>query len=297
MKTTIVMRVILPLAAVGALSAFIARTRGLSGADRATPGNPAAAPAQIRAEGRLVAYPGADVTVGTDLQGTVARVFVAEGARVHRGDRLVELDASEQRAALSAAQARSAEADADLRLSQTDLVRVQVLKDQSLVSQQGLDRALHDRDAAQARLALAQAEVQRLDAVVRKSSITAPIDGVVLERLVEPGQALSSGAAVARVADLGRMRVEGEVDEFDAGSVRLGATVAVRAEGYAGQSWKGRVEEIPGVVQGRRLKPQDPGRPQDTRVLLVKVALLEPTPLKLGQRVELDIGTSDARMP
>ena len=80
-------------------------------------------------------------------------------------------------------------------------------------------------------------------------------------------------------------------------SVRLGAAVDVRAEGYAGRSWKGRVEEIPGVVQGRRLKPQDPGRPQDTRVLLVKVALLEPTPLKLGQRVELDIGTSEARTP
>ena len=184
-----------------------------------------------------------------------------------------------------------------MRLSQTDLARVQALKDQSLVSQQGLGRACHDRDAAQARLALAQAEVQRLEAVVHKSSITAPIDGVVLERLVEPGQALSSGAAVARVADLGRMRVEGEVDEFDAGSVRLGAAVTVRAERYAGQRWQGRIEEIPGVVQGRRLKPQDPGRPQDTRVLLVKVALLEPTPLKLGQRVELDIGTSDARMP
>lgn len=93
------------------------------------------------------------------------------------------------------------------------------------------------------------------------------------------------------------MRVAGEVDEFDAGSVRLGAAVTVRAEGYAGQRWKGRIEEIPGVVQGRRLKPRDPGRPQDTRVLLVKVALLEPTPLKLGQRVELDIGTSEARTP
>ena len=49
------------------------------------------------------------------------------------------------------------------------------------------------------------------------------------------------------------------------------------------------MEEIPDAVVGRRLKPQDPGKPEDTRVLLVKIALSEPTPLKLGQRVEIRI--------
>ena len=92
------------------------------------------------------------------------------------------------------------------------------------------------------------------------------------------------------IADLKRVRIEAEVDEFDAGRVALGAPVVVRAEGYDGQSWRGRVEEIPDAVSGRKLKPQDPGRPQDTRVLLVKVALDQATPLKLGQRVEVEIG-------
>jgi HlyD family secretion protein len=73
------------------------------------------------------------------------------------------------------------------------------------------------------------------------------------------------------------------------GRIRLGATVRVTAEGFAGQTWRGRVEEIPDAVVARRLKPEDPGRPSDTRVLLVKIALLEPTPLKLSQRVELEI--------
>ncbi|HVH07318.1 MAG TPA: hypothetical protein VNE71_15100, partial [Myxococcota bacterium] len=43
------------------------------------------------------------------------------------------------------------------------------------------------------------------------------------------------------------------------------------------------------VEGGRRLKPQDPGKPEDTRVLLVKIAFQEATPLKLGQRVEVRI--------
>ena len=105
------------------------------------------------------------------------------------------------------------------------------------------------------------------------------------------GETIDAGDAVIDVADLRRVRVEAEVDEFDAGRVSLGASVVVRAEGFDGQSWAGRVEEIPDAVTGRRLKPQDPGKPQDTRVLLVKVALDEATPLKLGQRVEVEVGS------
>ena len=291
--TTVMLRVLLPLAALGALSAFVLRVRG---------GGPAAPPAVaetvplIRAEGRLIAYPDADVSVGTDLSGIVARVLVEEGQRVRRGDRLVELDASEPRAALAEAQAHAAEAAADLRLAEADVGRVQALEDRALASRQALDRAVRDRDAASARLDVARATEQRIGAVVRKATITSPIDGVVLERPVRVGQAVSAGDSVARVANLSRTRVEAEVDEFDAGSVRLGAAVRVTAEGFAGQSWAGRVEEIPDVVQGRRLKPQDPGRPEDTRVLLVKIALTDPTPLKLGQRVEVEItGAATAR--
>jgi HlyD family secretion protein len=64
----------------------------------------------------------------------------------------------------------------------------------------------------------------------------------------------------------------------------------VSAEGYGDRAWTGRIEEIPDEVVGRRLKPQDPGKPTDTRVLLVKIALQDPMPFKLGQRVEVAIG-------
>jgi hypothetical protein len=78
------------------------------------------------------------------------------------------------------------------------------------------------------------------------------------------------------------------VDEFDAARVHLGATVRVAAEGYD-RPWRATIEEIPDTVVNRRLKPQDPSKPIDTRVLLVKVAFAEETPLKLGQRVEVRI--------
>jgi hypothetical protein len=70
--------------------------------------------------------------------------------------------------------------------------------------------------------------------------------------------------------------------------------VTVTAQGWAGLGWPGRVEEVADSVTPRRLKPQDPARPTDTRVLAVKVAFTEPTPLKLGATVELRIQPRDA---
>ena len=105
----------------------------------------------------------------------------------------------------------------------------------------------------------------------------------------------SPAAPLATIADLRRTRVEAEIDEFDVGSIALGSRAIVAAEGFPHMTWNGRVEEIPDAVAGRRLKPQDPGRPADVRVLLVKIALDAPAPLKLGQRVEVSIGRRDAR--
>ena len=56
-----------------------------------------------------------------------------------------------------------------------------------------------------------------------------------------------------------------------------------------GSRWQGQVEEIPHAVVDRQTRPEDPGRPADTRVLRVKVAFREPNPLKLGQHVEVEI--------
>ncbi len=61
------------------------------------------------------------------------------------------------------------------------------------------------------------------------------------------------------------------------------------AEGFPGASWKGTIEEIPDSVVSRRTRPEDPGRPIDARVLPVKIPFSEPTPLKLGQRIEVEI--------
>jgi multidrug efflux pump subunit AcrA (membrane-fusion protein) len=251
----------------------------------------------VAAEGRVAAYPGAEVVVGTDLAGTLVTLAVDEKDHVKRGQLIAELRADDYRASLAEAKARVAEADADIRLAESEVERARALWQKEVGSKQAVDRAERDVEAARARRATQAATVDRLQAVLAKTRIVAPIDGTVIARHAQRGETLDAGKPIVTVADLTKTRVEAELDEFDASRVRLGDEAHVTAEGFGGRFWKGRVEEIPDSVVGRRLKPQDPGKPEDTRVLLVKIALLEPSPLKLGQRVEIRIPPAGEKAP
>jgi RND family efflux transporter MFP subunit len=290
--TTIARKSALPLAGAALAGALLLQTGVLRRAVPAAPAAPAAATAPragVRAEGRLVSAPGAQATVGAELGGRVKRVLVLERQAVKKGQLLVELDAAEPVAALREARARRHEAEASLAHAEAELGRSERLLSQDVVTPQHRDRSRFERDAARARREAAVASAARLEVLIDKARVVSPIDGVVVMRDVEPGEAVAAGAPLVTVADLGRSRIEAEVDEFDVARVKVGDPVTIGAEGF-GETWPGVVTEIPDAVVARRLRPQDPGRPTDTRVLLVKVAPRGPTPLKLGQRVELRLG-------
>lgn len=254
--------------------------------------NPAPAPLvskSISAEGRVVTYPGAEVSVGSDIGGTIESLRVNEKDRVKKGDVIAIVRADDTRAALAQARSRVGESDADVRLYEAETVRWRKLFEQAVGSKEAWEKAQRDLDAAKARRASAVDEVARLEALLEKTRVVAPIDGVIVERTRHAGETVSGGETIVTIADLSRTRIEAEIDEYDASRVVAGGRVHLRAEGYDGLQWNGTIEEVPDSVVSRRLKPQDPSKPIDTRVLLVKVAIDEPTPLKLGQRVEVSL--------
>jgi HlyD family secretion protein len=275
-----------------AVTVFEVRATHVAGGQPVHPVRSVATPRFVSAEGRVVTYPGAEVTIGTDVGGTIARMNVEEKDVVRKGQVIATIKADDTRAALAEARSRVGEADADIRLFESERDRAKHLWTEDVGSKQAVEKAERDLDAARARRASAVAEVSRLEAVLAKTEIVASIDGVVITRFVHPGETVASGASIVTIADLKRTRVETEVDEYDSARIALGAPAEISAEGFDGKPWRGRVEEIPDSVTSRRLKPQDPSKPIDTRVLLVKIALGEATPLKLGQRVDVHI---DAR--
>ena len=243
----------------------------------------------ILAEGRLATYPGAEITLAAEVTGRITKLDVKEKEHVKAGQTLAELDVKEQRAALAEATSRVRESDADIAYFKRERGRSEQLFAQNVVAQAALDKSVHDSDNAERRRGSLLASVARLKTEVEKSAAVAPIDGTITHRFVDQGEFVNAGAPLVTVADLSKLRIEAEVGEFDAGRVRVGAAVTIRAEGYEGKAWQGSVEEIPDQVVPRALRPLDPSRPVDTRVLLVKVRLNEVVPLRLGQRVEVEI--------
>lgn len=253
------------------------------------PTEPSSRETQVRAEGRIACYPGAQVAVASEITGLLVKVFVEEGQCVEKGALIAELKSDELRAAQAEAQARVGELEAELGLAQQDRDRNQQLLDSHTISQQEFDRAQRDVAVIQARRASAEATVTRLQATLAQTRIRAPISGAVVKRHVQPGESIAACASVVTIADLDRIRVEAEVDEYDAALIQVGQTVRITAEGFPGKSWLGRVEEVPSVLVDKGSLPRDPARPVDVRVLLAKIAFTEPPPLKLGQRVEVEI--------
>jgi len=246
----------------------------------------------VNAEGHIVTLPEAQVTVSSEVMGKIRSVFVKEKSYVHQGDLLADVVHDEQDAALAEAKAQLDESTAHVAYFDHELAREQGLREQNVTTPQSLERLQHELSVARAHADMARASVRRLQALIKKSQIVSPIEGVVLNKTVNEGEIVNPGQRLFSVVDLQAIRIEAEVDEFDAAQIALGQTVNISAEGFGHHLWRGKVQEIPDTLSTRQLSPQDPGRPSDTRVLKVKVAFDETSTLKLGQRVEVAIKTS-----
>jgi RND family efflux transporter MFP subunit len=263
----------------------------LTAAPAASQASPSPEPPELRitAEGRVMPYPGAEINVSSELPGTIVDLPVDEKSTVHKGQLLCQIRCDEQQAMLAEANARIAEAQAEMKYEDIEVKRLTELVAHFAGSRDELDRDRWQYAAAQARSLAASATAARISSVLDKMHIVSPIDGTILARHVQPGETINASQQLLTIADLSRARIEAEVDEFDAGRIALSAPVTFTAEGYPDMVWKGHVEQIPDAVIDRQTRPEDPGKPSDTRILLVKICFDQPTPLKLRQRVEVTI--------
>lgn len=180
--------------------------------------------------------------------GMVTRVLVEPGAWVGAGQVLATVDRSvqSQTAQSIAAQVRVAQADADL--AQAELDRAQQLVGRGFVSRADIERKTATRDAARARVRVAQAQLGETQARNRRLDIRSPAAGLVLTRSVEPGQIISSGSGVLfRVAQGGQMELRAQLAESDLLSLRVGARAQVIPVGGT-QVFNGEVWQVSPVI-------------------------------------------------
>jgi RND family efflux transporter MFP subunit len=238
------------------------------------------------------------VTVSSEVLATIVRMSAGEKTLVKKGDLIVELRDDDVRASIREARNHLVEAEVVLRLKQARPRIGRLLNVLTGDEPRPTEIRPEELSAAIARRDAAKAAVDKLEAEDAKYRIIAPISGVVIARNAEPGETVSPGSPLLTIVDLSRLRIDAELDEFDIPRVDLHAQANISAEGYGTHHWNGEVEEISDSVVPRQNRPEDPGRSSDSRVLPVKIALKNHTPLKLGQRVEVEIktGTVTARI-
>jgi HlyD family secretion protein len=231
------------------------------------------------------------VEIKSKASGIVKKLYVDSGDRVKQGQLLAELDKVEIEAQVNSARAQLLSSQANLKSAEADEKRAEVdaqgvdiptlkraydraqeMSRDGVVSQSTLDDAersyilaVNKRDVARAQLTVNKAKVSQAQAEVEKdqaslkqfeeqlsyTTITAPIDGVVLSRDVEVGDAVSSilvlgsGATlVMTLGDTSEVYVKGKVDESDIGKVYLGQPARIRVETFKDKTFTGHVTKI-----------------------------------------------------
>lgn len=214
----------------------------------------------VTAVGKL--QPLDEVTISSELSGIVRRVLVDTNDTVAEGQVLAELDtevltaqARQSHATVEASSASLQQALVTVKANEVAYRRAEGLATAGAGSQASLDQAKATYETSVAAVALAEAQLRQARASdeaahinLGKAQVVSPIDGVVLERNVEPGQAVVSAlqaATLFRVArDLSRMTVEVELDEADVGRIQPGQAADFTVATYSDRVFDAVVEKV-----------------------------------------------------
>jgi HlyD family secretion protein len=188
------------------------------------------------------------VQVGSQVSGTIARLYADFNSVVKEGQLLAQLDPTFLAAAVSEQRANMERATAQVHEAERTYSRTRDLFAKSLVSQAELDAAQTAMESAAATLRQTQASLERAEVNLRYATIRAPISGVVISRDVDVGQTVAASLQAPTLFtianDLRKMQVEASVDEADIGSVKVGQRVTFRVDAYPEEEFQGMVSQI-----------------------------------------------------
>ena len=217
----------------------------------------------VSANGTL--QPTRSVSIGSELSGTVKQVRVDVNDRIKKGQVLVELDTAKlsdqvlrSRAALAATQAQLAQGTATVKEARATLARFEEVARLSGgkvpsateldTARASLERAVAAEASARANVAEARAALSTDATNLSKASIRSPIDGMVLTRSVEPGNAVAASLQAVTLftvaEDLTKLRLEVSVDEADVGAVKAGQKASFTVSAYPSRPYPATITRV-----------------------------------------------------
>ncbi len=243
-------RVIISLLVAGLLVAgyffFIKKEKAQNGEYKTTPVEKGDIVNTVSSTGEL--EPVSTVDVGTQVSGTLSRVYVDFNDKVKKGQLLAVIDTFVLASQLRDARASLEKAKASEELARIEFENQQRLRDKDMSSQYSLDKARTTHLSAQATLEQAQASLSRAKKNLSYALIKSPIDGIVIHREVESGQTVAASFSAPTLfiiaESLDRMRILANVDESDIGMIDTGMTARFEVPAYPDRKFEGRVTQI-----------------------------------------------------
>ncbi|HUN95696.1 MAG TPA: efflux RND transporter periplasmic adaptor subunit [Bradyrhizobium sp.] len=222
------------------------------------------------------------VTIAADVPGLISDVFVHDNETVSKGQQLFQIDQRRFQYALEQAEADLASDQADLDQAKRDLVRSKNLTDLAITKQQ-VEKSQQAVDVAQAKLdgAAVSLEIARLN--LERSTIVAPVNGIVTNFDLLPGRYVNVGAPVFALIDSDSFRVDGYFEETKLRRIRVGENATVKLIG--------ETRVLSGHVQSIAYGIEDQNRTTSSELL----ASVNPTFswVRLAQRIPVRIKLDD----
>ena len=220
-----------------------------------------------------VIVPNRTLSIFSKVAGQALTVTADVGSRVRAGQLLVQIDTKELNAQLAVAEAAAAgvsdqagsvktsleTARLNLEMAQRSYDRTKTLLDTKVVTQSQLDDAQTKLDLARAAfdtashqyqtvsgsgIAQAQAQVNLIRVQISNSTITSPIDGIVTNRNINPGEITSVSSPLFTVADVATLKLQGNVSQDDVVRMEVGETVKVTVDSLFTRGYTGRIEQV-----------------------------------------------------
>ncbi len=188
------------------------------------------------------------VQVGSEVSGKIVALFADFNSAVTNGQILAKLDASTYERQLEQSQAELESAQAALKLAEANFKRARELREAELVSQADFDQTEASLAQARASLRMKEASLSKVQVDLEKTTIYAPMDGVVISRAVDVGQtvaaSLNAPVLFTLAQDLRQMRIEAQISEADVGDVAEGQPVTFTVDAYPALTFTGKVSQV-----------------------------------------------------
>jgi HlyD family secretion protein len=192
--------------------------------------------------------PVVNVQVGSQVSGNIQKLFADFNSQVKAGETVAQIDPALFQAAMTQAEGDLATAQAALELAKLNAARIQRLFAEKNSSQQDVDQATATLHQAEGNVKIKQGALDKAKADLEHSTITSPIDGVVISRNVDVGQTVAASLqapVIFQIAnDLTKMQIDSNVAEADVGAVEVGQDVDFTVDAFPTRTFHGKVTQV-----------------------------------------------------